>query len=172
MAHIDIVFVDENDVEIGSGTKKEAAEKGIIHRVVRIFIINSNGEILLQRRASHSGMTGAGKWDQSVGGHVDAGESYDEAAYREMKEEIGIEGIELREVKKYFSEGGDPPSRKRFNMLYIGVYDEEVTPNPEEISEVKWISPADLEAWIQRSPDDFTIGCINAYNHVKPSLVV
>jgi isopentenyldiphosphate isomerase len=166
----DIIFVDENDIPIGSGSMQDAREKGIVYRIIQIFITNSKGEMLLQRRASHAHMTSAGKWDQSVGGHVDAGEGYDEAAYREMKEEIGIENVPLREVKKYYSEGGDVSIIKRFNMLYTGVYDGEVMPNPEEISEVKWINPADLEAWIERSPNDFTNGCINAYIHLKQSM--
>lgn len=163
----DIVFVDEHDVPIGSGTKKEAVEKGIIHRVIRIFLTNSKGEFLLQKRADH--IAGAGKWDQSVGGHVDEGEEYDQAAYRELKEELGIEGISLKQIKKYYAEGEDPPHRKRFNMLYTARYDRKVTPDPEEVSEVKWIAPAELEAWIARSPGDFTKGCINAWKQVKNS---
>lgn len=161
-----IVFVDEHDTSIGSGSKQEAIEKGIIHRVVRIFITNSRGEVLLQKRAAHI-KTGPGKWDQSVGGHVDVGEEYDEAAHRELKEELGIKGISLKQVRKYYAEGEDPPHRKRFNMLYTGVYDGEVSPEPKEVSDVKWISPANLEAWIERSPDDFTKGCINAWGLLK-----
>ncbi len=164
-----IIFVDVNDVPIGAGSKKEATEKGIIHRVIRIFITNSKGELLLQRRASHAMMTGAGKWDQSVGGHVDERENYDEAAYRELKEELGVEGLSLSEVTKYYSEGEDPPYRKRFNMLYTAIYDGKVIPNPEEVSEVKWIVPVDLEAWIKSSADDLTKGCINAYIKLKSS---
>lgn len=165
----DILFVDADDNPIGSGTKKEATENGIIHRIVRIFITNSRGEILLQKRAG-SLRVAAGKWDQSVGGHVDAGEGYDEAAYREMQEELGITGIPLTRVLKYYVEGEDPPHRKRFNMIYTGVYDGEVIANPEEISEVKWVSPAQLEELFKTGPEDFTQGCINAWGRLKSEM--
>jgi isopentenyl-diphosphate delta-isomerase type 1 len=164
-----IVFVDENDVPIGAGTKQEATEKGIIHRVIRIFIMNSKGEILLQKRSDNC-ITSPGKWDQSVGGHVDEGESYDEAAYRELKEELGIEGVELQEITKYYSEGEHLQNKnqfKRFNTIYTGGYDGEFILDPEEVSEVKWISPTELEAWIERDPNELTNGAINAYKHLK-----
>ena len=64
-----IVFVDKNDNVIGSGTREEALQKGIIRRIVRIFLFNSKGELLIQKRSSNVRLPG--KWVQSVGGHVD-----------------------------------------------------------------------------------------------------
>jgi 8-oxo-dGTP pyrophosphatase MutT (NUDIX family) len=105
-----------------------------------------------------------------VGGYVDEGETYKEAAHRELKEELGIAGVELNEVTKYYSEGDhviDGEQFKRFNTIYTGTYDGEVNPDPEEVSDVKWIAPADFEVWIERAPDELTNGSINAYNHLK-----
>ncbi len=45
---VNIIFVDENDNVIGEGTKQEAWKKGIAHRIVRIFLFNSKGELLIQ----------------------------------------------------------------------------------------------------------------------------
>jgi len=65
-----ITFVDENDQVIGSGTKQEAWQKGIIHRIVRIFLFNFKGELLIQKRADNISSL-PGRWDQSAAGHVD-----------------------------------------------------------------------------------------------------
>lgn len=162
----DIQFVDENDIPIGQGSKVEANANGIVHRVVRVIVINSNGDILLQKRGDHV-VNHPGKWDQSVGGHVDAGETYLEAAYREMKEEVGIEDVELTEVTKYFTEVPANPPQRRFNMLYSALYDGVVSIDNDEVSDSKWVTLEELEAWITRAPDELTGGLIYAYEKYK-----
>ena len=82
-----VILVDENDNEIGEATNEEAHEKRLLHRIIHVIVRNSKGEVLLQKR---QGGRGAGLWDVSVGGHVDAGESYEQAAKREMREELGV----------------------------------------------------------------------------------
>jgi isopentenyldiphosphate isomerase len=54
-----------------------------------VLVINSEGRLLLQKRAANKD-TQPGKWDTSVGGHVGFGQSYEEAARREAEEELGI----------------------------------------------------------------------------------
>lgn len=158
-----IVFVDENDNVIGSGTKQEATQNGIIHRVVRVFLTNSKGEILLQKRAEHI-IASPGKWDHSVGGHVDEGESYEEAVRREMHEEIGVQNVPLVEVTKYYRDETDGERiKKRFNVLYTGVYDGAINFDPGEVQDVQWVTPSALETWMAERPQDFTRGCIYAY---------
>jgi 16S rRNA (adenine1518-N6/adenine1519-N6)-dimethyltransferase len=161
----DITFVDENDNVIGHGPKREALEHGIAHRIARIFLLNSKGEILIQKRSS-TVTSNPNKWDQSAAGHVDAGETYEEAAHRELKEEVGAEGVELKEVSKYFQEETDKRRRKRFNTLYIGIYDGRVTPDGDEVSEVKWISPVALETWMKECPEEFTQGSIRSFEEL------
>ena len=161
MAHPNITYVDKNDNVIGAGPRLEAYEKGIIHRIVRIFIVNSSEEILIQKRSPNIFLPG--KWDQSAAGHVDEGEDYATAAYRETSEEVGIEGIKLKEIKKYYIEETDEIHRKRFNMLYAGTYDGEIKPDPEEVSEIKWILPDKLGKWMNEKPEDFTQGFIKCF---------
>ncbi len=57
--------------------------------------------MLLQKRSAHV-RSGAGKWDDSVAGHVDEGETYLEAATRELAEEIGVVNTDLEEVGYYY----------------------------------------------------------------------
>lgn len=165
-----IQFVDINDEPIGGGTKDEAYEKGIRRRIIRIFLRNSRGEILLQKRAANVPF-GAGKWDDSVAGHVDEGETYLEAAARETQEEIGVVGLELTEVGYYYKEDSvESKGWKGFQRVYIADYDGDVVPNPVEISEIRWIQPDELDVWIARKPEEFTKGCVRTFNMIRKLL--
>ncbi len=169
----DIVFVDENDVVIGSGPKEEAYRKGIRHRTSRIFLTNARGEILLVRR-SFSLPVLPGRWGESVAGHVDAGEDYMDAAQRELAEELNLTNIVLSQRVKYYTEHFDGERHfKRFNVLFCGTYDGEIFPDPSEVAEIKWLLPSRAARLIEESVDDFTPGCVQAVGvyitHESPS---
>lgn len=166
-----ILFVDEHDQPIGAGSKKEAWEKGIRHRIARVFLFNAKGEFLLQRRSQF--IDAPLEWDQSAAGHVDEGEGYEQAAYRELEEELGVKGVPLTEVVRYYLEQknmqGKPlvPPRKRFNAIFTGVCEGPFATNEREVAEVRWIAPAELESWMARSPEEFTGGFLYAYQKFK-----
>ncbi len=156
------IFVDENDNVIGAGSREEAAEKGIIVRLIRIFVFNSKGELLIQKRSRS--VNAPGLWDQSVGGHVDEGEDYLTAAMREMKEEIGIETAPPTEVVKYlFKADTNMKMRRRFETLYMTTYDGVIRFDPHDVAEVRWIEPDALRAWMKEKPEEFTRGFIHAF---------
>lgn len=152
-----IIYVDERDNIIGAGSIQEAYEKRIVHRVVRVYLYNSKGELLLQRRSDHM-KTNPGKWNESAAGHVDEGETYLEAAQREMKEEVGVGGVELKELKTIYTEEVGELKRKRFTALFSGTYDGEVHPDFDEVSEVRWISSEALRTEVAEHPERFTEG--------------
>ena len=160
---VNIIYVDKDDNVIGAGPQQEAFEKGIIHRVIRIYLYNSRGEVLLQKRADHL-RTNPGKWNESVAGHVDEGETYRQAADREMQEELGIEGVDLTELKKIYLEE-KVNKKKRFTTLYKGTFNGEAHPNPDEVSQVRWVSPESLHVEMKEHPEHFSEGtrlCFNA----------
>jgi len=107
-----IQIVDENDQPVGSATKQEAWDKGLIHRIVRIMLVNDKGEFLLQRRHPKKDIY-PNCWDSSVAGHVDAGEDYDTAAKRELEEELGVTNVELATLGTYFGDGVEAKSWTR-----------------------------------------------------------
>lgn len=160
-----IVFVDENDHVIGAGTKEQAWKNGDIHRIARLFVFNSGGELLVHKRSEKLDNS-PGKWDQSAAGHVDEGEDYLEAAKRELKEELGIEEVELKEIGKFYQDEIDPDGKmkKRFNMLYEGKHDGEINFNEDEVSEIRWIGLEELRRWMEENPEDFTRGFIESLN--------
>ncbi|MEI9913856.1 MAG: NUDIX domain-containing protein [Candidatus Saccharibacteria bacterium] len=167
---MDVVYVDKDDKVIGSGSITYAVDNSIRVRIARIFLSNSKGEILIQKRsATHKSLPN--RWDQTSAGHVDAGEDYDEAAYRELKEEMGIDGVKLTRVKTYYAEEADESQiKKRFNTLYVGSYDGPVKIDPEEVSDYKWLTLDELDKQMTNNPDNFTQGAVESFREYQKYL--
>ena len=81
--------VNERDEIIGRASRREVHRFGLKHRAVHVLIFNQRGEIFLQKRSMKKD-TFPGAWDSSASGHLDAGESYDSCAVREVREELGL----------------------------------------------------------------------------------
>lgn len=152
---MNVTYVDDLDRVIGGGSVEKSIKNGIAVRVVRIFVVNSRNELLIQKRSQNISIPN--KWDLSAAGHVDEGEEYDQAAARELSEEMGINNIELRRLDVYYIEGKIPSGiKKMFNGIYHGVYDGKVTISPSEVSDYKWIDFNSLQREMSLKPDDFT----------------
>jgi len=94
-------LVDEKGKITGRATRREVhSGPGRLHPVIHLHLINSKGEIYLQKRALHKD-TQPGKWDTSVGGHVDLGESIEQALLRETQEELNITSIRPIPLMQY-----------------------------------------------------------------------
>lgn len=159
-----ITYVDDNDTIIGYGTREYAIENDIIHRISRVFVFNSKGELLIQLRSPKVKL--AGKWDQSAAGHVDEGEDYETAAAREASEEIGLPPVPMKKVGIFYSEEVDNGiNKKRFNGLYSAIYDGELHRDNDEVAEVRWIDPKELSQWMKETPEDFTQGFLQTYDY-------
>ncbi|MSU76009.1 NUDIX domain-containing protein [Patescibacteria group bacterium] len=156
MGKTKIVTVDENDNVVGAAFRKDAIKNGQAHRISRIFVFNPKGEVYLQKRAKS--MEWGGLWDQSVGGHVDEGETYEQAARREAEEELGLTDLKLEKVATYYHEVVNPSGQllKRYNCLFTSVTDKEPKIDPSEVEEGRWVSMKELLDWVKRSHDDFT----------------
>jgi isopentenyl-diphosphate delta-isomerase type 1 len=83
-------LVDEAGRVIGTASREECHSHPLIaHRAVHVFVRNPAGAIFLQKR-SRTKRIQPGRWDTSVGGHLNAGESYEDGAERELLEELGV----------------------------------------------------------------------------------
>lgn len=105
----------------------------LIHRVVHVLVFNKDGGLFLQKRSMNKDVA-PGKWDTSVGGHVNSGETLNKAVKREMKEEIGITTCEMRFLYTYIHSN---PYETELVYTYSCVYDGEICFNKEEIDEVR-----------------------------------
>lgn len=142
-----ISIVNENDEVIGAEYRKIATANGLRHRIVRIFLVRSDGKILLQQRSLDRD-DNPGKWDQSVGGHVDEGEDYETAAVREVKEELGVDVLNSMRIGKFYIERDSPNGvLRRFQTVFLCDWNGEVFPNAEEVAQVKWFAPDEIRTW-------------------------
>jgi 8-oxo-dGTP pyrophosphatase MutT (NUDIX family) len=89
--HLELVAVfDEAGRAAGALPREQAKQAGRAIGAVNLLLVNARGELLLQRRPDDK--ENGGRWDKSVGGHVDAGEGFDQAAVREAGEELFGDG--------------------------------------------------------------------------------
>lgn len=84
-----IQIVDENNTEIAAVTRRIMREQNLIHRAAYILVFNKAGQLFIQRRTMGKDIY-PGYWDVAAGGVVLANESYEDSAYRELEEELGI----------------------------------------------------------------------------------
>jgi len=107
----------------------------LMHRVAHLLVFNKDGALLLQKRSMNKDVA-PGKWDTSVGGHVNAGETIDEAVRREMEEELGITSCELKFLYSYIHSN---PYETELVHTYSCIYEGAINFNKEEIDEVRFL---------------------------------
>lgn len=123
-------IVDENGEVIGSATRSEChSGSRLLHPVVHLHVFNSKGELYLQKRPDWKDIQ-PGKWDTSVGGHIDYGETPEEALLREVHEELGITDFIPELVDKYVFE-----SNRERELVYVNrtTFDGEICPSKTEL---------------------------------------
>ena len=155
-------------------TREECHKKGLWHRAVYAFIIDNNGNVLLQKRSANKKLW-PNMWDVTVGGHVDSGEFGRQALIRETKEELGIE-ISDEDIKYLvgstsINEQGDIIN-KHYNECYLITKNIDVSNiviQKEEVSEVKYFSREELIKRIDNNYEGLTEK-IGAWNFLKKIL--
>ena len=121
-------LVDETGQVIGSATRGECHNGSrLLHPVVHLHLFNSKGELYLQRRPLWKDIQ-PGKWDTAVGGHVDYGETIEEALLREVREEIGITDFVPEKMCHYLY---DSVRERELVFVHRATYDGEVHPSEE-----------------------------------------
>ena len=155
-------------------TREECHKNGYWHRAVYAFIIDNNGNVLLQKRSANKKLW-PNMWDVTVGGHVDSGEFGRQALIRETKEELGIE-ISDEDIKYLvgstsINEQGDIIN-KHYNEWYLITKNIDVSNiviQKEEVSEVKYFSREELIKRIDNNYEGLTEK-IGAWNFLKKIL--
>lgn len=165
-------IVDEENNVIGKSSRKEAHQKGHIHRALSVLIFNSKGQVLLQKRSKTKSVYPL-SWDISTSEHVLAGESYEDAGVRSVKEELGVE-IVAEVITK-------PKLQKRKYQLKELVLENEIVLmlkashdgpfeiDPKEVAHVQFFSTEEIENMIKNG-EDFTIWFLEEWENVKKYL--
>lgn len=164
-------LVTENGQVIGKATRQECHSGSfLLHPVVHLHVFNSTGELYLQKRNMNKDIQ-PGKWDTSVGGHVDFGEEIEFALFREVKEELGITQFKPDFITRYKF-----VSKQEAELVHVfrTIYDGEITPDPVEISDGKFWKIEDIQYQIGKNiftpnfEQEFTnivIGFLNQNKH-------
>ena len=124
-------IVDEEGNVTGSATRGECHNGSkLLHPVVHLHVFNSRGEVYLQKRPEWKDIQ-PGKWDTSVGGHIDYGETPEDALLREVREELGITAFTPERIGQYVFDG-----RREREFVYVNrtVYDGEIRPSTDELA--------------------------------------
>jgi isopentenyl-diphosphate delta-isomerase type 1 len=149
-------IVDEKDQVIGAAARSQVHAEGKLHRAVHIWLCNQGGEVLLQLRSAAKDRHPS-VWDSSACGHVDSGEDYATAAYREMGEELGLkevlgQGPALEEIA-YCADTEELD--QEFVRIYRGRSEGPFQPQPSEVADLRWLGREELGEWMQREPESF-----------------
>jgi isopentenyl-diphosphate delta-isomerase len=164
MEYLDIV--DKNDNVIGKGTRKSVHKKHQIHRGVHVFVVNTQGEILIQKR-SHKKDYYPGFYDASVGAQVLSGENYKKAALRELKEELGIEAVALKKICKYKSFSD---RQREIRTLFVTKHEGPFNIDKGEVEKVEFKSVEEIKELIGSREVDFTEGFKLSFEHYSKHL--
>jgi isopentenyl-diphosphate delta-isomerase len=152
-----LILVDENDMEVGFDSKANCHEgKGILHRAFSIFIFNSLGELLMQKRSSQKKLWPL-FWSNSCCSHPRKGEKLKDAVMRRLEEELGFQ-TNLKYLYKfqYHAHYLEIGSENEFCSVFFGKSNDSVTSNPNEIEDYEYISVEDLDRRMKEAPDQFT----------------
>jgi isopentenyl-diphosphate delta-isomerase len=152
-----VILVDEQDRETGTMEKMQAHREGKLHRAFSVFIFDTAGRLLLQRRAEgkyHS----PGLWTNTCCSHPRPGETNEEAASRRLQEEMGIR-CELKEVFSFTYKAAveNGLTEHEYDHVFFGTCNDVPVINKEEVSEWKYESLAAIASDIKLHPDHYTV---------------
>lgn len=144
--------VNERDEVIDRKPRSEVHRLGLLHRAVHVLVLNSRGEIFLQKRSLMKDRQ-PGLWDSSASGHVDSGEDYDATAVREVREEIGLK---LQKApRRLFKIAAGPETDQEFVWVYRCENEGPFELNRDEIERGDWFAPEEVSRWVAERPDEF-----------------
>ena len=151
-----VILVNENDEKIGLMPKMEAHEKALLHRAFSVFIFNDNHELMLQQRAKdkyHS----PGLWTNTCCSHQRDGESSIAAGKRRLQEEMGFV-TDLKETTSFIYKApfDNGLTEHEYDHILVGNYNDAPIPNPNEVSDWKWMSLEAVKNDIENNPESYT----------------
>jgi len=140
-------IVNDEDIVIDRQMRSTVHQLGLQHRGAHVFLFTQDGKMLVQKRSADR-VHSPSALDCSVSEHVKAGESYLDAAMRGMREEMGVEGIEIKPLVKFRMNYG--VNDNEISTLYEGIVDlDKIKFDPVEIEEVNYYDLTELQEMIK-----------------------
>ena len=139
-----LMLVDEDDKIVGKAEKKEVVRNALLHRGIDVIVLNSKNQVFVHKRVDTKDNYPS-HYDMLVSGSVQCNETYEDAAKRELKEEVGI----VVSIKHLFSFKYRSPIHNVNYEIFLCVYDGELTLQEDEIEEGHFVDMKDLKEMIK-----------------------
>ncbi|HEX8720835.1 MAG TPA: isopentenyl-diphosphate Delta-isomerase [Pyrinomonadaceae bacterium] len=147
-----LILVDAHDRALGTGDKLEVHRAGALHRAFSVFVFDTRGRLLLQKRAAgkyHSG----GLWSNTACGHPRPGEATARAARRRLREEMGLDcGLRRAFEFVYRAELDGALVEHEYDHVFVGVHDGDPAPDPSEVEDWRWVGMHELRRGLREEP--------------------
>jgi isopentenyl-diphosphate Delta-isomerase len=173
-SYSEVILVDSTDQQVGVMEKLTAHRLGVLHRAFSIFLFNSKGELLLQKRAEEK-YHSAGLWSNTCCSHPSPGQSVVEAAKDRLFEEMGLR-VDLVQVFGflYCAPVGHDLIENEYDHVVIGVDNQIPEINPQEVSAYKWVNLDCVVQDVQQHPEKYTKWLVlllqNQFEKIQQSL--
>ncbi|MDC1216633.1 isopentenyl-diphosphate Delta-isomerase [Flavobacteriaceae bacterium] len=153
----EVILVDTSDNPIGTMPKMEAHEKAALHRAFSVFIINKEGQLMLQQRALHK-YHSPGLWTNTCCSHQRLGETNLEAGARRLQEEMGFE-TPLEELFSFIYKApfDNGLTEHELDHILLGYYDAVPEINEEEVASWKWMDLEQVAKEKKTKPENYTV---------------
>lgn len=136
-------LVDPDGNVIGSITRGEAHNGSMkLHPVVHLHVLNDKGELYLQKRPNWKDIQ-PDKWDTACGGHIDYGETVEEALRREVKEELGIVDYNPQLIMRYVFQSH---VEREYVNVFVTTFDGIIHPNKDELADGRFWTSNEIQA--------------------------
>jgi len=161
-----LILVNESDVKLGTMEKMETHIRGKLHRAISVFIFNSKGEMLIQRRALEKYHT-AGLWSNSACSHPRINEKTIDSAERRVFEEMGL-NVKLKFIFKFLYKAklDNNLIENELDHVFIGISDQKPNININEVCDYKYKSEYELNLLIEKDCGSFTPWFKQSYTKV------
>jgi isopentenyl-diphosphate delta-isomerase len=150
---------DEAGMPAGVFPRSVVHRRGLWHRAANVFLFRPDGQLLIQQRQLSKDVC-PGAWDVSAAEHLQPGETYEAGAIRGLKEELGIDGVEVEAFGQIARARLDLPALGirdyEFQQSFRAVYAGPVAPDPAEVRDVRSVDLGTLETEMRTHPDRFT----------------
>jgi isopentenyl-diphosphate Delta-isomerase len=160
-----ITLVDEDDYIVGYEDKMKVHKEGLLHRAFSIFVVNSQCQLLLQQRALNKYHSG-GLWTNTCCSHAIKGEEFNITIHNRLNEEMGFD-CQLHQLFKfrYQTTFDNGLIENELDYVFRGFYDGIPLPDPNEVSDWKWVDIDFLKEDIHLHPDLYTFWFKAAYDN-------
>ena len=161
-----VPVVEENGLVIGRATRQSVHDGSkLMHPVIHLHIINREGCLYIQKRSMKKDLL-PGRWDTAVGGHVDYGETLEEALYREASEELGFRDFNPIFLKSYIWESA---REKELVSVFATVGNFTLKPDNDEVTEGRYWNMSEIESNLARGL--FTPNFEQEFKSIKDTLL-